>query len=615
MVYWLSVLLFFLLTYLLGYSVSFFTKKSGLIEGAVMRVGLGLCVFVVLIYVFGVLGIPLYIVYFLIVSAVVPVFLLVRRLVRQKSFRFKGHDGRLVLKKGQVVMVLLFIIFVVTLYMYMKGSFAYPYLEDGDPYWHADAATFIMVRHTFVHADALDFAYLPPYPPAYSSMMGILAQSNGDVVWTLKFFNALIISLSVLWFFFFARAFMGSSVLALFSTFVLASLPAYLSHFIFAHALGVSLFSVGFYMLVMCSGDRKWAVPLFVAGSALLLVQATVSIVFGIFSAVLFAGACVRERRFVWSVAVGLGSALVFALGIFWVPDMLVHGGLQGIVTSGSGEKLWSIGLEDSSNKFVYTAADFLITKKYGGIDTQLGIGLFASILVLFGVLYLFYSLFASRHARGRLVKEDAWVLVAFVLLVIAFLGIEGGRLPVRLVPLRWWAFFSFPFALFAAYSISRLSGLGRSKPFRNIVVLVLVVGIVWTSFFSRYAVQTSMCVWTSMDELQGYLNLKDTSYNGIMPMCSVDGKLHFIGKRSYLVNGPESDRQYVEFRETAFNQTPADVASFLRSNRLGYVLFDVSCVKDFGVNETNLMLEAYENSSYFQGVFSAPGVFLFGVV
>jgi hypothetical protein len=599
----------------LGYSLAWNIKKEDLLERVLMRIGLGICAFMLLIYVFGVLKIGLNVYYFLAMSLIVPVYRFFYLLKDNKSFFPKIDLSSFVLRRKHVLLFLLALVFFVTLYMYMKGSFAYPYLEDGDPYWHADAATYVSVRQTFVPPQGTTFNYLLPYPPAYSSFMGVLLQTNGDVVWTLKFFNALILSLSVLWFFFFARYFTGSGTLALFSTFMLASLPAYLSHFIFAHSLGAGLFAVGLYFVLKSNESNSWILPAIFAIAGLLVIQATVSVVFGIFSGVLFVGVCVQQRKIAWRTLGCLFSGLVFALGIFWIPNILASGGFSKIVTSGGGERLWAIGLQESSNQYLFSMNDFLITHLDGGIDTQIGVGLIACILVFFGVLYFIANVILSKKARESLVGDNIWVTVSFILLLISFLGIHGGRLPVRLVPIRWWAFFAISFAIFSAYSLSGLLRLVKRDSVKYFLVAFLIFGVVATSFVSRYSVQTALWpphVWTSIDELKGYLQVKDTGYDGILPLCSHDMKLHFIGKRSYLTNPPDYDSGYFTFKGAAFNKSPEDISGFLHRNNLGYVLVDAACASKFGVNETNAKL--VELSHSLKPVFQGPAVFLFEV-
>ncbi|MBW2972236.1 hypothetical protein KY359_04340 [Candidatus Woesearchaeota archaeon] len=614
--YWFSLILFFVIMLCLGYSVTFFIRKhDDLFERIVMTLGIGICLFIVLIYLFGMLGLPLNIYYFLVLSLFVPAYRL--------FLMFTGDSSKIslklpsALKKKHIIFFFLLLIFAVTTYMYMKGSFIYPYLEDTDPYLHTHGAAYVRERQTFFLMDDVDrtvgknFQYFLPYPPAFSSFMGMLSQTNDDVVWTLKFFNALILSLSILWFFFFVKRLSGSGNIALFATFVLASIPAYLSHFIFAHSLAVSLFGAGLYCLVAAKEDRQWLLPLVVSVAGLLMIQSLSAIVFGYFCAALFIGFCVQERRIVWRLFVGLGAGLAVALALFWIPNIIMSGGLYNII---GGAPVLKLGGEIANTIDVFTDNDFLFTKKFGGIDTQSGVGIFACILAFFGAGYLIVRLIMSKKERAAILKNNMWVLVSLLLLVITTLSIFGVPMPFKMLPIRWWAFFSFPFAIFSAYSLNRLMGLFGKSPAKYLVLFILVAGIIFTSFISRYTVQTSAWpphVWTTMEELQGYLQLKGTEYDHIFPLCSPDYKVYFAGKDSHISNPREGDLEYFTFKESAFNRSAADISTFMTRNSLQYMLVDTACVRDFGPNATDEKVASLVESKKFFGVWSAPGVYL----
>ena len=145
--------------------------------------------------------------------------------------------------------------------MYQKGAFSYPYLEDDDPWDHAKGIKFVSLEKTVDTPSYFEdrfFYYMDPYPPGYEATQGILHQTNDSIQWSMKFFNALIISLGIIFFYFFAREFIGNSKKALFATFVLAMIPCYLSHFIWAHALVITLFFPAMYCLERIKYDKKW---------------------------------------------------------------------------------------------------------------------------------------------------------------------------------------------------------------------------------------------------------------------------------------------------------------------------------------------------------------------
>ena len=54
---------------------------------------------------------------------------------------------------------------------------------------------YFSIEKNAFNENAESIRYMNPYPPAYDILFGILHQTNDSVYWTLKFFNALIISL------------------------------------------------------------------------------------------------------------------------------------------------------------------------------------------------------------------------------------------------------------------------------------------------------------------------------------------------------------------------------------------------------------------------------------
>ena len=244
MISYVSILLFFIYLWGLGYTALYFLKKpeqGGERFFLYLAVGLGILPFLMVFLNF--MGVPLDWRIILGISLVFPWYIIIKR-IRAKKFRLSSW--RLQLTKSNLFLFGLLLIFAFSLFMYTTGAFSYPYLEDEDPWGHAVGAKYVALEKTaydpvFVHQTKIDevLSYLDPYPPAYDALMGILHQTSPDLPWTLKFFNALIISLGLIFFYLFAQLFMGNKPKALLATFFLAAVPAYFSHFIWAHALVV----------------------------------------------------------------------------------------------------------------------------------------------------------------------------------------------------------------------------------------------------------------------------------------------------------------------------------------------------------------------------------------
>jgi len=68
---------------------------------------------------------------------------------------------------------LVFLMFGITAFMYINGSFSYPWLEDGDPYGYALSSKYIAETKTF--STAFHFShYAEPYTQGYQNIYGCI---------------------------------------------------------------------------------------------------------------------------------------------------------------------------------------------------------------------------------------------------------------------------------------------------------------------------------------------------------------------------------------------------------------------------------------------------------
>jgi hypothetical protein len=124
------------------------------------------------------------------------------------------------------------------------GAARNPWLEDDDSWSHAVGAHYVAKFETTAQPYPPFSHYLEPYPPYYTAIMGVLHQTQPDLQWTLKFFNALIVGLSLIAAFFAFERMSGDSRKAAAATVILGILPAYMSHFIWSQTLAVPVFFV-----------------------------------------------------------------------------------------------------------------------------------------------------------------------------------------------------------------------------------------------------------------------------------------------------------------------------------------------------------------------------------
>jgi len=317
----LSVILFFLYTWGFGFTVSAFVKEcDGFFEKNLCRIGIGLFTVPLAGLLLSALKIPVDWRIFLVISSVYPLYSIINN---YKNFELNLNFK---FKKSDFVLFFVIVIFFLVFNMYNKGSFIYPYLEDDDSWSHAIGAKYVSAQKTFFNPGGR-IHYLDPYPPVYDGMFGILHQTSTSLMWTLKFFNSLIISLSVVFFYLFVKEFTDNMELALFSTAVLSMIPAYLSHFIWAHAFIPGFIFLALLSLERVKYDKNWKYIAALAISAIILTTVTHSLKFIFLFLIYFAVKCIIEKKFIFDIffAGVIGSLISL---IWWLPIAIRYGGI-----------------------------------------------------------------------------------------------------------------------------------------------------------------------------------------------------------------------------------------------------------------------------------------------
>ncbi|HIJ18731.1 TPA: hypothetical protein HA372_03540 [Candidatus Woesearchaeota archaeon] len=423
--YWSSLLFFIAACYGLGYLATFFVRDAeDSLERHLMRFGTGLGVFVVLGYLLNLLNVPLDYRIFLAIIALGILAVLGHRYWKHRKWGLRKPAFR-----ANPYALAMLILFVITFFMYHKGAFSYPYLEDDDPWVHANGAQYVSLEKTVFAAPDAGLHYLDPYPPAYDMVMGILHQTNDSLFWTLKFFNVLIISLSIIFFFFFAHAFFRSSRKAFYATLVLFAVPAFMSHFIWAIALTMPLIFASFYAIERIRQDGKWMVPASLLIGATLMVSPTHSAYFGLLLSLYVGARTLVERKMIWPVygagAIGFG----ISMALWWIPA-LVRYGFQGVRDGlGVGANPTLFGIGGTADR-KYALADFAIAQKQNMINNPVGLGLVVFLLLLFAV---FFAVFKYRKEIARCWKA---ILPAFLILLMVML-LFLSRFYIKNVPKR----------------------------------------------------------------------------------------------------------------------------------------------------------------------------------
>lgn len=394
---YISIILFFLYCYGFGIGLGLFVRESeDFLERNLMRIGIGLGGFISIGFILNILRLPIDWKIFLIISILLIIIKVFIELKKDKNIFKSFRQFRV-----SIYSVLMLVLFFMSFYMYSKGAFAYPYLEDDDSWSHALGVKFVSTERTLFAGVNNPLHYIDPYPPAYDMLMGILHQTNNSVYWTLKFFNALVISLSIIFFYFFVKVFTESPKKAFFSTFALFAMPAFLSHFIWAIAIAIPLFFVSFYAFEKIKDDNKWWLVSAVVFMPTLASSPSHSAYFAVFLALAVIGKTIMEKKLLiyHYLAAFFGFLLSFVL--WWLPMAMAYGvsGILEGVGIGKGASVASIA---GTGDKVYSLNDFIYLPKDASgnavnmINNPIGIGPILSLLFIIAVIFLIYKYFAE---------------------------------------------------------------------------------------------------------------------------------------------------------------------------------------------------------------------------
>ncbi|MEK6946700.1 MAG: hypothetical protein AABX32_03770 [Nanoarchaeota archaeon] len=417
MVYF-SILVFFALTFFLGYSATSFVKNSeNFLERNLMRMGIGIAGVAFLGLILNLLRIPIDWRIILLISLIFPIYNLIKN---KPKFSMSAK-----ITKETIYILVMMIIFFANLYVYATGAFAYPYLEDDDSWSHAIGVKYVSVEKT-VFDKTKSIGYVDPYPPSYDVFLGIIAQTNNSIYFTLKFFNAFIVASSVIFFYFFFRKLSNSRNKALFAAFALFSLPAFLSHFIWAISLTVPLYFVAFYCLEMINKDKKWIFPASAVIATTLTASPTHSAYFVLLLGIYFVSKIVIDRKFPkhMAIAILLGASLSFSL---WWGIMLIKYGIAGTL-DGLGLSSSLIKEAGVSAAFrgtgdrIYNFDDFYTAKGANMVNNPIGIGKLPLVLTIVSFLISYFYLYSSNSKIKEKSKIKYWINLILIAASIIFM-------------------------------------------------------------------------------------------------------------------------------------------------------------------------------------------------
>lgn len=514
-----SVLVFLAIMLGLGFTVLRFSKEDlPKLEKISISLALGLAAFTVLGVVLNFVNVPIDWKIFLAFALAYPLFLLVKN---HKKLTTGSLDFNFKIKKSALFMLPLLLIVLGSLMMYAGGAFKYPYLENDDPWVIAGSTKYVAVEKTLDAPDNFKFKYLNPYPPAYSMLLGVTHQTNDSLYWNLKFFNGLILSLSILFFYYFAKEFTQSKRKAMFATFVLASLPSFFTHFIWAHSLVVLFIFPAAYCLEKARQSKRWVLIAALPLAAIMLTQPSQALKIALMFGIYFGVKLVYDRRHALRIfSAGILGALV---SLLWWHNKITSQLFGRSGEAAVGEVLAQSGTEKSASIIswiiqgisnpssgtatrAYTFQDFFYAQPFGGINVQVGWGIAASLLLALGLVYVLLK------NKSILTKKNNWILITSLWFVYFFLAVNAMtfNLPFGFITFRFWLLLAIPVALLSALGLEFILNFAKKKEVKLGIVLFAVLAVLLTSTQQKYTHNTLSgwppgVSWTSMEELQAY--------------------------------------------------------------------------------------------------------------
>src|SRR3989344_4856342 len=139
-----TILLFFIYLWGLGFSLTYLirSKAPDFWERHIMNLGIGLGTFAILSIIINFFRIPLDWKIFLLLSLLVPLYAGFK-LCKNNGFKFPTKIPKPSLTKSNLFVFAVLVIFAVSFYIYASGAFAYPYLEDEDPWGHSQGLKYV----------------------------------------------------------------------------------------------------------------------------------------------------------------------------------------------------------------------------------------------------------------------------------------------------------------------------------------------------------------------------------------------------------------------------------------------------------------------------------------
>jgi len=424
---------------------------------------------------------------------------------------------------------------------------------------------------------------------------------------------------------------------ALFATFVLASIPCYLSHFIWAHSLVLLIFIAALYCLEMIKKDKRWIYPSMFAIAGILLTQPSQAVKIGVMLLVYYIVKAFTQKKIVTNELKAIFYGLIISM-IWWFNKIQ----LMILEQSGYFKEAGRVVTEEATKGFfskfgeiltkafsptggsatrAYNFGDFFIAKKANMINNPIGIGIFISLLLIIALIFIFI------RYKELIKTKNSWITITLFWLIFTFLGVnsETFNLPVGLYAFRFWMLLALPISLLAAQGLWFIFMFFENKKTINLIILFIsIIGIIITSAYPKIIVNTVPWqpggFWTSNEEINGYLWIKDNIPN--------DKSIFDYGMQDRVIISLEKNscawcKDVVDFRSDQLNRSVGELYTFLKNNKYDYITIGGMSFKYnskyFGDNYTNeripVILDEITKSEKFRIIHQTKGMVLFKIL
>jgi hypothetical protein len=608
-----QLLLMFFLFFPLGYILLDLLKykTDSLYERIIISFGVGICLFILLTSIFDILRIPVFWLYHVIVISLITLLYLYFK-KKQLLGSFKNKN-----KKLNYTDFLILLLFLIHLIIFARASLLQPAFENDDPWGVAINTAYVRDFKTYnIGNNEWRDGRSEPYAQGYHMVMGTLAQLSDSLSQTLKFFNSFFISLSILFMYFLINKIFNSKLMGFLAALSIFLNPSFLSRFIWAEALAVSLLILLLYFITQKSKQAIIFSGLIWGSIAILhqrtfLVTTTIMITYYLVVLIIIS----KESKFKFSFInikkaifnrISLVALLAFLFSLIYWGHQLFKPTIKFILERHSAvtNPYWS--------RAVISISDYFITKPYNDMANPSGIG---TVMILVAVLGILLWKFLKN------VDLEIKLFIPSLLIVLLILHQIGRFLPSPIPIITVWKFLAIPIAIFFAYGLLALKNLSFFKNQKIIyfsVILIIISLVFFNSGMPKYKVTTSTwpigAIWVGgFETYKPYAYLQDLD----------PGSKVFTTGSTYKVIGLDFKADYTDmlheiFKKDIYNKTEQEIHSFLKQNNYKYLMVDIEPVaqmgEELGLASLNNLLEEISLSDNFWLLHRSESAFLFRV-